>query len=110
MKKFKIYLDNCCFNRPYYNQESLKIKLESDAKLYIQKKIKDGVLELVWSYMLDLENSDNPFEDRKNSIKKWKKITYKDTDENNFIIDMGKNLSVKVLKIKMQFILPLPFT
>ena len=34
--KYRIYLDNCCFNRPYYDQSQLKIYLETQAKLYIQ--------------------------------------------------------------------------
>jgi hypothetical protein len=33
----RIYLDNCCFNRPYDDQAYLTIKLESEAKLFVQK-------------------------------------------------------------------------
>jgi hypothetical protein len=29
----RLYLDNCCFNRTFDNQEQLKIKLETEAKL-----------------------------------------------------------------------------
>ncbi len=29
----KIYLDNCCFNRPFDDQSQLRILLESEAKL-----------------------------------------------------------------------------
>lgn len=52
----KIYLDNCCYNRPFDDQSQLKIHLETQAKLYIQAKIKEGVYDLVWSYILDYEN------------------------------------------------------
>lgn len=38
----KIYLDNCCFNRPFDNQSQTKIYIESQAKLEIQKSIKQG--------------------------------------------------------------------
>ncbi len=31
----KIYLDNCVFNRPFDDQSQIKIKLETEAKLYI---------------------------------------------------------------------------
>jgi len=34
-KKYRLYLDNCCFNRPFDNQKQLKIKLETEAKLFI---------------------------------------------------------------------------
>ena len=37
----KIYLDNCCFNRPFDDQTQIKIHLETQAKLYIQAKIQE---------------------------------------------------------------------
>jgi hypothetical protein len=70
----KLYLDNCCYNRPFDNQKFIKIKLETEAKLFIQEKIKSGEYNIVWSYILDFENSVNPFEERKETIKYWKSI------------------------------------
>ncbi len=55
----KIYLDNCCFNRPFDDQSFLTIRLETEAKLDIQKKIESGRLSLGWSYILDFENNAN---------------------------------------------------
>ena len=52
----RIYLDNCCFNRPYDDQSQFKIRIESEAKLAIQEKVKNGLIELVWSFLLDYEN------------------------------------------------------
>ncbi len=52
----KIYLDNCCYNRPFDDQSQIKINLEAQAKLYIQAKIREGAYDLVWSYILDYEN------------------------------------------------------
>ena len=60
----KIYLDNCCFNRPFDDQSQIRIRLEAEAKLKIQIDIQDGKFELVWSYILDAENEANPFEER----------------------------------------------
>lgn len=71
MKKIRVYLDNCCFNRPYDDQSSIMIRLETEAKLYIQQKVKDGEYELVWSYMLDYENEFNPNKGKKKLIEKW---------------------------------------
>lgn len=67
-----VYLDNCCFNRPFDLQEQIKIRLETDAKLHIQAQISAGTLALCWSYMLDFENSQNPYEDRRSAIAMWK--------------------------------------
>ena len=50
-----IYLDNCCYNRPYDDKSLMSINLESQAKLYIQAKIKEGMYDLVTSYMLYYE-------------------------------------------------------
>ena len=61
----KVYLDNCCYNRPYDDQSSLPISLEAQAKLLIKEKC----LELASSFILDYENSCNPYTDRKIAIK-----------------------------------------
>jgi len=37
--KYRIYLDNCCFNRPYDDQKQLRIYLETQAKLHIQSLV-----------------------------------------------------------------------
>jgi len=64
----KIYLDNCCFNRPFDDQSQIKIRIETEAILYIQEKIIDKKFDLVRSYMLDYENSFNPFVEKRISI------------------------------------------
>ena len=70
----KIYLDNCSYNRPFDNQEQMKIHMETVAKLFIQESVREGVYSLCWSYMLDYENSNNPYEDKRNVIAPWKNI------------------------------------
>ncbi|MBW1650047.1 MAG: PIN domain protein [Deltaproteobacteria bacterium] len=69
-----LYMDMCCFNRPFDNQSQQKIYLETEAKLFIQRKIKDGVFDIAWSYMLDYENAANPNINAKQSIQKWESI------------------------------------
>ena len=54
-RKLKVYLDNCCYNRPFDDQSKLVINIESIAKLYIQSMILIGKLELVWSDILEYE-------------------------------------------------------
>jgi len=86
----KIYLDNCCFNRPFDDQKQLRIKLETEAKLDIQERIVQGKLELAWSYILDLENEANPFEQRKLAIKDWKVHSCVDTDWTKEILEIAE--------------------
>lgn len=78
----RVYLDNCTFNRPFDDQTQIRIKLETEAKLYIQEKIQDGTLELAWSYILDYENLANPFEERRRLIQNWKARASIDVDAN----------------------------
>ena len=67
-----IYLDNCCFNRPYDDQSHSIIFLETQAKLVIQEHILSGKYQLVWSYILQYENDQNPYINHKHEIRKWK--------------------------------------
>jgi len=77
----KLYLDNCCFNRPYDDQMQLKIELETKAKLFIQDLVIQKKLDLVWSYMLDYENSNNIFYQKQTAIQKWQRLAVVDIDE-----------------------------
>lgn len=36
----RIYLDNCCYNRPYDDLSQFTVNLEAQAKLFIQNKKK----------------------------------------------------------------------
>jgi predicted nucleic acid-binding protein len=73
--KYRIYLDNCCFNRPYDDQAYLHVRFETQAKLYIQKMVFERKIELVWSYILKYENNRNPFEAKRNVIGKWESLS-----------------------------------
>ena len=74
----KVYLDNCCFNRPFDDQTQLVVRLETDAKLYVQALIRSRELELCWSFVLDYENTMNPFEDVRDRIGAWKYVAVSD--------------------------------
>ncbi len=96
----RIYLDVCTFNRPFDDQKQLKIKLETEAKLFIQQSIISGIHELVWSYILEYENSRNLFDDRRNSIADWKKTAKVHCTENDEIIKYAENLCRKNIRAK----------
>ena len=98
--KIRIYLDTCTFNRPFDDQIHLDIKFEAEAKIHIQDHIKQGKLELVWSYILDYENSINPFSFRKIAIQKWKNLACVYITENDNILSIASNLIEKGLKSK----------
>ncbi len=94
----RIYFDNCCFNRPFDDQSQLRIKLESEAKLRIQEEIQLDRLQLAWSYILDLENNINPYDERKKQIDKWKIYAKADVQESSKIIGKSRLLISKGLR------------
>ncbi len=85
----RVYLDNCCYNRPYDDQSQLRISLETQAKLRIQDMIRDKELDLASSYVLLYENSKNPYELRKGSIRSFVK------DHISVYIDIDRAEDVK---------------
>jgi len=100
LKKVKVYLDNCCFNRPYDNQSNLLVSLETEAKLFVQDLILKGELKLIWSFVLDFENNDNPYKERRDRISAWKSYSIIDCDLCDEISDKAKNLMEFGLKQK----------
>ena len=86
----RIYLDNCCYNRPYDDQSQIRISPETQAKLFIQERITAGKMELVSSYVLIAENSMNRILSKRDSIrnfisrhtKYYVSISHKDEIEN----------------------------
>lgn len=96
----RIYLDNCCFNRPFDEQNQVRIRLEAEAKLFVQTKIFEKELELVWSYILEYENLLNPFEERKNAIQNWKQKASVDINESDELIRMAESFVKSNIKPK----------
>lgn len=95
----RIYLDNCCYNRPFDDQVQLKIRLETEAKLYIQQKILDKAYELAWSYVMDYENGLNPYDERRNRIVHWREIAVIDCVAEESIILEAEKLQAMGLKV-----------
>ena len=88
------------FNRPFDDQGQIRIRLESEAKLYIQDQIMMGNLQLVWSHILEFENSKNPHDERRNAIQKWKQIASIHIVENTDILLQANQLSQYGIKAK----------
>ena len=96
----KIYMDNCCYNRLYDNQTQVEIHIETQAKLYIQEQIINKKYKLVWSQILEFENSENPFDIRRESILDWKSIASTNVIIDDKIIEKVKELEKMGIKSK----------
>lgn len=70
----------------------MKVFLETEAKLYVQHNIRNGIYDLIWSYMLDFENSDNPYDNRRDAIKLWKDIAAVQCKSSPAILETGRKI------------------
>jgi len=89
----KIYLDNCCFNRPYDDQTQVRIEFETQSKLYIQSLVIQNRIELVWSYILKYENSQNIYESKRQAIAEWEKLSTHFVRKSNEIVETAKDIA-----------------
>ena len=64
----RIYLDNCCFNRPFDDQSQIRIRIEAEAKLFIA----------------------NPFLERAESIARWKGYAAVDITETAGVLRIAR--------------------
>jgi len=88
------------FNRPFDDQSYIRIRLETEAKLFIQDKIKTKKLELIWSYILEFENFHNPHEERKATIIKWKRLAFVDIEQSPGLLNHAKKFIKLGIKSK----------
>jgi predicted nucleic acid-binding protein len=93
-----VYLDNCCYNRPYDDQRQLRIELEAKAKLFIQDLIVSGRLSLTISSVSILENNKNPYDDRRASIRDFFKYASQTATTSEQIFASAKDLRKQGLK------------
>jgi len=68
----RVYLDNCCYNRPFDPQTDLRINIETQAKMRVQDLMRTGEVEYVWSAVLDYEVNRSPYQDRIDMILPWR--------------------------------------
>ena len=68
----RVYLDNCCYNRPFDEQAQLRVRLETEAKMEVQSQMRLGILEYVWSEMLTGEVCDSPYVNLREKIVPWR--------------------------------------
>jgi predicted nucleic acid-binding protein len=93
MHKPKIYLDNCCYNRPYDDQASPKVVLETLSKLYIQERVLKHEIDLVWSYILKYENSRNSVDSKRTAIAQWEQLSVQFVDKSPAIVALADEIA-----------------
>lgn len=82
----KIYLDTNIYNRPFDDQAQVRIRLETIAIFSVLQKIKEGEFSLLWSFMIDYENSLNPYNEVRQEIEMASALANETVVPDNFIV------------------------
>lgn len=90
----KIYLDNCCYNRPFDENISDRINIEAEAILAILTRCEQKKWELIGSTTLEIEMNKIADEYKKQKVQNLYKIA-----DNKVKIDIDvKNRSLEIQK------------
>ena len=96
----RVYLDNCCYNRPFDEQGELRVVVETIAKLQIQALMRMGRIEYAWSDVLGLEVSHNPFKDRQERILDWMVGAAVYIESTEDVVERGREIEALGVKPK----------
>src|SRR5688500_9667757 len=88
----RLYLDNCALNRPYDDQSGARVRLEAESVQLILEALECGRLDMVWSFVLDIENDQNPFEERRTGVARWKPFAVEIVNDVNEVQSRAEHL------------------
>ena len=91
----KIYFDMNIYNRVFDDQTQMKIRFESMAIDILFELIEKKKYELVWSFILEYENSRNPYLERKINIISISTLCNEIIEPDNSIKLMAKDIVMK---------------
>ena len=94
----RVYLDNCCYNRPFDPQSDFRIHLETMAKVRVQALKKSSAIEYVWSDALDYELGQSPNFQEPDMIAPWKSGAVEMVDVDDALIAMAEEIERLGLK------------
>jgi len=94
----RIYFDMNIYNRPFDDQSQVRIRLETIAIFSILQKIKNKELTLLWSFMIDYENSLNPYEDVRQEIEMAASLAVESVTPDESVLTAAKEFESKGIK------------
>ena len=74
----KLYLDNCCYNRPFDDQSQERIYLESEAILSILKRGEQQQFKILGSPILQLEMNQMRDENKKQKVRNLYQVIHEE--------------------------------
>jgi len=94
----RIYFDMNIYNRPFDDQSQVRIRLETIAIFSILQKIKNKELTLLWSFMINYENSLNPYEDVRQEIEMAASLAVESVTPDESVLTVAKEFESKGIK------------
>ena len=91
----RVYLDNCCLNRPFDDQRQARIRMESEAVIIVLNRVEAGEVQWVSSDALRIEASRQPDNDRRQRIL----ALIARADEHVFITNIVRERAIQVAKM-----------
>jgi predicted nucleic acid-binding protein len=88
----RIYLDVCCFNRPFDEQTQSRIRVETEAILAILERCETGVWELISSEMVETEVAQIADQERRQRIEGSLLMARSNIKVNNTVESRGEVL------------------
>jgi len=94
----KIYLDVCCYNRPFDDLSNDRNRFESEAICIILERCEKGIYEIISGDIIEYEIIRMPNKDKQDSVMRLLGISKNKAKLNNKIIDRAKE--IEEFKIK----------
>lgn len=88
----RLYFDMNIYNRIFDDQNQFRIKLETIAILSLFELIEKGKYALNWSFMLEFENTNNPYPSRRLHIQKVSGVCSSKIEPSTEILELAKQI------------------
>ena len=88
-----LYLDMNIYNRPFDDQSQMRIRLETVAITMIFTLIENGYFSARWSFVLEYENSRNPFPERRAFVRYLAQSCDSTVEPDESIRELARRLS-----------------
>ena len=94
----KVYLDVCCLNRPFDDQQQDRVHLEAEAVLLILKRCEAGEWQWISSAVVSYEVDNIPNQERRNRLKEILRGAREIQPLTNTAVERGEELKGLGLK------------